>query len=93
MFLSKTWDWVSPKLDLGTFCPANQDIAAVYLLENCGALERILVGDIKGAIKAASRYWAPMPGNGYGQPQMEEQSAIDFYKKQLKILQTGRSAL
>ncbi len=85
MFLQRTWDWVRDTLELHDFSPANQDLAAVYLLVVSGAMDEILKNNIKGAITKASRFWAPMPGNMYNQPQTKVSELLGIYTKQLKF--------
>ncbi len=85
MFLQKTWDWVKNTIELRDFSPVNQDIAAVFLLVVSGAMHEILVNNIKGAITKASRFWAPMPGNMYNQPQTKVAELLAIYEKQLKF--------
>lgn len=60
-----TWERVRDRLGLVDFGPANQDRAAVELLRESGALYRIEQGDLAGAIAAARRTWASLPGAGY----------------------------
>jgi lysozyme len=51
------------KLGLPDFSPLSQDQAAVELLDEIGATNLILAGDIEGAIHKASRIWASLPGS------------------------------
>ncbi|MBY0109866.1 MAG: glycoside hydrolase family 104 protein [Candidatus Babeliaceae bacterium] len=88
MFLQKTWDWVKSSIELRDFSPVNQDIAAVFLLVVSGAMHEILRNNIKGAITKASRFWAPMPGNMYNQPQTKIAELLRIYEKQLNFYQT-----
>lgn len=88
MFLEKTWDWVKDRIELRDFSPANQDLAAVFLLVISGAMQEILHNNIKGAIAKASRFWAPMPGNMYNQPQTKESELLGVYNNQLKFHQS-----
>ncbi len=85
MFLQKTWDWVSEAIDLRDFSPKNQDLAAVFLLIDCGAIPHILRNDIQGAIGKASRFWAPMPGNNYNQPQTKISELLTIYNKRISF--------
>lgn len=62
-----TWDRIQAKLGLPDFSPASQDAFAVELLRECGALALINAGDFPGAVNAARRIWASLPGAGYDQ--------------------------
>jgi muramidase (phage lysozyme) len=88
MFLQKTWDWVKDRIELRDFSPVNQDLAAIFLLVISGAMAEILKGDIKEAIAKASRFWAPMPGNKYNQPQTKINELLRIYETRLKFYQS-----
>ncbi len=87
MFLQKTWDWLQEKLQLNDFSPPNQDIAALYLLDLSGAISEIRKDDIPKAITKSSRFWAPMPGNNYNQPQTKINELLALYRKRLIFYQ------
>lgn len=87
MFLQKTWDWIQEKLDLHDFSPLNQDLAALYLLNISGATAEILNNNIQQAIAKSSRFWAPMPGNNYNQPQTKLDELLALYRKRLIFYQ------
>lgn len=67
-FLSRTWDECKKALDLPDFTAANQDRAALYLIERRRALPAVMEGDWETAIERCSREWASLPGSPYGQP-------------------------
>ena len=82
-----TWEELSKVTHLGTFSPANQDIAALQLLRDCHADELILAMEIQAAIEKASDIWASFPGNLYhqgGKP-------IEWLLAQFKILLQAQS--
>ena len=81
MILQSVWTEVAKRLDLKDFSPFNQDIAALYLLNEKGALEDIERGDIKLAMKKAGDIWATIPGSRFGESTKTEESLIKFYKK------------
>ena len=58
-----TWNRLRDKLGLADFSPASQDRAAVELLEESGAMELLGLDDVQGAIRAASKVWASLPGS------------------------------
>lgn len=62
--IKPTWKRVreiAPRLP--DFSPASQDEAARRLLDECGALPLIEMGDIAGAVEKASKLWASLPGS------------------------------
>ena len=70
-FLSSTWDWVSPKLDLPDFSPASQDLAALWLIdyrgvENVDSIDTY--NEFVDAMYELNLEWASLPGSPYGQP-------------------------
>ncbi len=67
-FLQKTWSYISPKIQATNFSPLNQDLAAIALLVEYGAVEPLLQGNIAEAISKVKTVWASFPGNTYGQP-------------------------
>ncbi|MCH7391810.1 glycoside hydrolase family 24 protein [Acinetobacter dispersus] len=67
-FLKGTWDGVAKQLGLEDFSPKNQDIAAVALLAQNGALPSVLKGDYKAAIQKSGSTWASLPSSPYAQP-------------------------
>lgn len=87
MFLQRTWDWVKDCIGLRDFSPTNQDLAAIFLLVDSGAMDEILKNNIRAAIAKASRFWAPLPGNSYKQPQQKMSELLAVYNKQLKFHQ------
>jgi muramidase (phage lysozyme) len=80
-FLRKTWDEVSKKLGLTTIGPHEQDLAAVCLLLDCGALDYILRGQIRIAVRLARNIWASFPGSPYGQRTFSMAEFEARYKK------------
>ena len=65
--IKRTWVSVRDKLGLTDFSPASQDAAATELLRQRGALGPLARGDFAGAVAAAKKEWASLPGAGYGQ--------------------------
>jgi len=61
--IKPTWNRLRDKLGLSDFSPESQDRAAVELLEESGAMELLGLDDIQGAIRAASKVWASLPGS------------------------------
>ncbi len=67
-FLFSTWSYLKVRLALGDFSPANQDLAAVELIREKGALEDVIAGNFSAAIAKVNKVWASLPGSPYGQP-------------------------
>jgi len=95
-FLYKTWKGVAASNGLPDFTPASQDIGAVELLRQRGALNYILNGDIETAIKKAAKEWASFPGAGYGQPTRTMSTLLNWfagdveqYGGKKKVVSTG----
>jgi len=66
-FLIGTWRECANALQLPDFEPHSQDLAAVYLMNKRGALRALLRNDFAGAVAAAGKEWASLPGSPYGQ--------------------------
>jgi lysozyme len=62
-FIKPTWVRLRDRLKLPDFSPLSQDLAAVALLDEVGALDLIYAGDIEGAIYKSSKIWASLPGS------------------------------
>jgi muramidase (phage lysozyme) len=57
-----TYDEIAlAKLGLNDFSPQTQRMTAMFLLRQRHIRERLLVGDIRGAIDEGSREWASLP--------------------------------
>lgn len=67
-FLYSTWQQLQAQYSLPDFSPASQDIAAVGLIKQQGALADVLAGRIATAIGKCNRIWASLAGSPYGQP-------------------------
>lgn len=78
--IRNTWDMLQATLNLPDFSPASQDAAAVELLRRRGALQLVIDGDIAGAINAARKEWASLPGAGYGQPERKLSDLLSQYQ-------------
>lgn len=64
--LSRTWDVVRLQAGIPDFSPASQDIAAVQLIRNRGALADVLAGRFEDALRKLSYEWASLPPWRYG---------------------------
>lgn len=64
-----TWNGLKKKISLPDFSPESQNLAAVQLIRERGALADIHAGRFDQAIAKCARTWASLPGAGYGQPE------------------------
>lgn len=83
-FLFKTWTAIAKRLKLDSFSPENQDIAALYLIDEKGAISDIKKGDPVSAFYKIRKIWASLPGAGYGQGERTEtyiKEWFDYYVK------------
>lgn len=64
-----TWDRIAKRLGLPDFSPASQDLAAIELIREAGALGDVRAGRFDQAVDRVRRIWASMPGAGYSQPE------------------------
>ncbi|WP_286707992.1 glycoside hydrolase family 104 protein [Psychrobacter sp. UBA2514] len=69
-FLKSTWDGLAKQYGLSDFGPKNQDLGAVALLAQNGALGSILKGDMTTAVRKSGATWASLPTApaSYSQP-------------------------
>lgn len=66
-FIQPTWDSVAKRYGLEDFSPHNQDLAAVALLVNRGAIGPLLNGDFTTAVQKTGKEWASLPSSTYKQ--------------------------
>ncbi|WP_335955266.1 glycoside hydrolase family 104 protein [Acinetobacter guillouiae] len=78
-FIKPTWDGLVGQLGLKDFSPRSQDIGAIALLAENGALPYVLKGDYKTAVRKSGGTWASLPSSNYAQPKR----GWDFISKQL----------
>ena len=71
-----TWTPLKARLGLRDFGPAAQDAAAVQILRQCGAYERLAAGDLPGAVARARSTWASLPGANYAGQGMRSMSQV-----------------
>lgn len=67
-FLESTWDDQAKKLNLPNFSPRSQDLAAINILKETGALPHILNGEWEPALNKTGTIWAGLPTSPYKQP-------------------------
>lgn len=64
-----TWDRIAARLGLPDFSPESQDLAAIELIREAGALGDVRAGRFDQAVGKVRGIWASMPGAGYNQPE------------------------
>jgi len=87
-FLPGTWREASRRLQLASFQPANQDQAALYLVDRRGVLEAIdRDGLTPNAMAVLAKEWASFPTlsgqSAYGQPVKAAAELERFYQANL----------
>lgn len=78
-----TWSRVSAKLDLKDFSPNSQDLAAIQLIAEAGALLDVEGGDLQTFVDKCSPVWASLPASHYLQPKRT------FNYAQLAFMEAG----
>ena len=66
-FKNSTWNGVSKKYDLNDFGGVNQDLGAIALIAENGALKAVQGGNFKKAIDKLGNIWASFPSSHYKQ--------------------------
>jgi muramidase (phage lysozyme) len=77
-FLSSTWDEQAKKLGLTDFGAKSQDLAALSLAAESGALKDILSGNFKAAVDKTGTKWASLPSSPYPQGKKSWESVNKF---------------
>ena len=80
-FLEATWDDCRATLDLPDFSPASQDRAARFLIFRRKALDDVVAGRIRTAIRKCNKEWASLPGSPYGQPTITIDKALALFSE------------
>lgn len=71
----RTWVNLLRQYDFDDFSPESQDMAAVALIYGRGALDDVMAGNLKEAVRKCSAEWASLPGSTAGQ-RMESFEAV-----------------
>jgi muramidase (phage lysozyme) len=74
-----TWDRVRSKLQLVDFSPASQDLAAIELIRQRGALGDLMAGNVAEFVRKCAPEWASLPGAGYAQPERALSDLVAVY--------------
>ena len=76
-FIKPTWDSERKKYGINDFSPISQDVVALSLAVNRGALPCILAGDLKCAANKVGGEWAGMPSSTAPQPKKSWKSTLE----------------
>ena len=68
-FMLRDWGHYRDQLGLLDFGPVSQDLWAIQLIRERGALPLIDGGNFAVAVGRVRNLWASLPGAGYGQPE------------------------
>lgn len=77
-FIQRTWDGLVEQLGFEDFSPRNQDIGAVKLIQEAGALNDVIKGDFDAAIKKTGTKWASLPSSKYKQNKRSQDWVDNF---------------
>lgn len=66
-FLKGTWDGLAKQYGFRGFSPQEQDLGAIALLAENGALPYVIKGDFQNAVKRSGTTWASLPSSTYAQ--------------------------
>lgn len=66
-FLRPTWQGLARQYGFRDFGPRNQDLGALALIAQSGALDDVLQGRFDAAIRKTGRIWASLPSSPYAQ--------------------------
>lgn len=83
--LNGTWN----TLNLPSFSAANQDTAAVMLLQNAGAIAPLQQGNVPQAATNANGTWASLPASPYGQPTRAMNDFVQAYNNAFAACQAA----
>lgn len=87
-FIVGTWRDVKSRIGLTDFSPLSQDLAAIQRLEDRGALQPLLQGNVQAAIYRSNKEWASLPGSPYDQHTRPLSQVLQVFQRNL-----GGSAL
>ncbi|WP_262764593.1 glycoside hydrolase family 24 protein [Enterobacter quasiroggenkampii] len=96
------YTWNDPKMTsirankgITDFTPESQDkfCVLIFKYKRKRSLDKIMSGDIVGALDILSYEWASLPPGRYGQPAKSEQEALSLYNHYLEEELAGRSDL
>ena len=94
--LSKTWSSkaagrIKIRLGISDFSPESQDKFGLWLIDNRGALNNVISGDVEGSIRKTNKEWASLPESPYGQPTQTMEGAKVEFKRAVSNELNGNS--
>ncbi|MGP5531224.1 glycoside hydrolase family 24 protein [Psychrobacter celer] len=90
-FVRKTWDGVARQYGLRDFSPHNQDLGAVALLFQRGAIPALLKGDYQTAVRRTGAEWASLPTSNYKQNKRSWDNVNKFLGGEIGNVSNGGS--
>ena len=87
-FMPKTWAGVQKQLGLTDFSPRQQDLGALQLIKQRGALKHVLDGDFGKAIGKLGPEWASLPSGIYKQNKRQWDHAQKFFGGNMPVQDT-----
>lgn len=76
-----TWKGLVEQYGFKDFSPRSQDLAAIALIREVGALDEVIEGNVREAIRLCATKWASLPGSAAGQRTEKLGSVIAEYLK------------
>lgn len=89
-FITKTWAGLADQYGFKDFSPRTQDLGAIALLKQSGALQHIVNGDFNKAVQKSNKTWASLPGSPYAQKTRSEQYVMNSLQTHLGNVQAPR---
>lgn len=81
-FTASTWKRLKARLRLADFSPLSQDLAAIELIREKGALEDVKTGRFSIAVDKVRNIWASMPNSAAtNQPEKSIQQLASIYQQ------------
>ena len=65
--IAGTWNGLARRYGFSDFGPVNQDLAAIALMKDAGALNDVINGNWQAAMQKLGRTWASLPSSPYAQ--------------------------
>jgi muramidase (phage lysozyme) len=76
-----TWQNIAPKISVHTFSPHAQDLAAVQLILECAAMQKIMEGQLVIAFQLVSYTWASFPAGLFNNKARTTEQLLNQYAR------------